>query len=240
MSGLGRAGRGVVGAPATMEHRVRSEPLTARDADPPVAPALELRGISTVCLATLPGAIAKVRPPQVLTVPFERGMTVGPPGDAFRAAPDPQEAEGRNGLRLALQGEGLHAFDLDGGPNQPVGQLTDEDLVGRRGLLGAVAERDADASEQFVHAEGLGEVIVRAESEGLHDLASPLERAVDDGSKCRLLDVERRNADRFEPDDYSGLAHPRGRKHVHDHVRLDRRRRARRHCDVDHRRASVA
>lgn len=45
------------------------------------ARALELRGIATVCLATLPGAIARVRPPRVLTVPFERGMTVGPPGD---------------------------------------------------------------------------------------------------------------------------------------------------------------
>jgi hypothetical protein len=46
-----------------------------------VARALELRGIATVCLASLPGAIAQVRPPRVLTVPFERGMTVGPPGD---------------------------------------------------------------------------------------------------------------------------------------------------------------
>ena len=46
------------------------------------ARALELRGIATVCLATLPGAIAKARPPRVLTAPFERGMTVGPPGDA--------------------------------------------------------------------------------------------------------------------------------------------------------------
>ncbi|MGH2408880.1 MAG: hypothetical protein ACRDGS_00790 [Chloroflexota bacterium] len=46
-----------------------------------VARALELRGIATVCLATLPGAIAREQPPRVLTVPFERGMTVGPPGD---------------------------------------------------------------------------------------------------------------------------------------------------------------
>lgn len=47
-----------------------------------VARALELRGITTVCLASLPGAIAREQPPRVLTVPFERGLTVGPPGDA--------------------------------------------------------------------------------------------------------------------------------------------------------------
>jgi len=47
-----------------------------------VARALELRGIATVCLASLPGAIAREQPPRVLTVPFERGLTVGPPGDA--------------------------------------------------------------------------------------------------------------------------------------------------------------
>ena len=46
-----------------------------------VARALERRGIATVCLAALPGVIAKVQPPRVLTTPFERGMTVGPPGD---------------------------------------------------------------------------------------------------------------------------------------------------------------
>ena len=34
-----------------------------------------------MCLATLPGAMARVQPPRVLTVAFERGMTVGPPGD---------------------------------------------------------------------------------------------------------------------------------------------------------------
>lgn len=47
-----------------------------------VARALELRGIATVCLASLPGAIAREHPPRVLTVPFERGMTAGPPGDS--------------------------------------------------------------------------------------------------------------------------------------------------------------
>lgn len=47
-----------------------------------IARAIEARGIPTVVLAVRRGLIAGTRPPRVLLTPFDRGQTVGEPGDA--------------------------------------------------------------------------------------------------------------------------------------------------------------
>lgn len=47
-----------------------------------IARAIEGRGIPTVSLANLRGAMLRVKPPRALVTRFPRGQTVGPAGDA--------------------------------------------------------------------------------------------------------------------------------------------------------------
>ena len=67
-----------------------------------------------------------------------------------------------------------------------------------------------------------------------------LERTVDHRRERRLLHLERRHPRRRRTDDHRLLADARGRLDLHDHLRLDRERRARRDGNLVHRRADLA
>ena len=67
-----------------------------------------------------------------------------------------------------------------------------------------------------------------------------LERAVDDGSEPWLHDGELRHRLRRHADHHRVVADDRGRLDLHDHLRVDRKRRVRRNRYLEHRRADLA
>ena len=68
---------------------------------------------------------------------------------------DREQPVGRDALLLALQGEGLDRLDVDRVPDQPVGRLAQEDLVGGGGLLEASAHVHRIAGDQALAGRGV-------------------------------------------------------------------------------------
>ena len=99
---------------------------------------------------------------------------------AFLAAPDALEEHAVGEDAVGVHDEGLEELVLGGGEVDGLAGASDlaalevdgevagaEDGLGAGGGAGGVAEGDADAGDELVHAEGLGEVVIGAEGEGL-------------------------------------------------------------------------
>ena len=70
-------------------------------------------------------------------------------------ATDRDEPVGRHPLRLALQLQRLDRLDLDRVADEPIGQVAEQDLAGRRGLLEARRHVDRVAGGQALARGGV-------------------------------------------------------------------------------------
>ena len=164
--------RSGVGRPAIGPEELADE---ARLADARVADDRDDRAASASTTA-----LSKRRPQAShLGVPPDHRAGIG--ASALRQPRTAQQSPGWHAFGLALELERLDRLDLDGRPHELVGELADEDLVGRRGLLQAGGGVDRVAGDEALTGAGVaGHDLagVHADAHGELDAPAALELLV--------------------------------------------------------------